>query len=151
MDHVAILRKAKIIKGDNLLGDILVGTKTIESRWYVNKISPWNKIKINDFIYFKESGSPVTAVARVSKVMQYENLNKDIVNRIIKDYGKQIAPNASESEFRSWAAKEINKRYCILIFLTGVKKVPSFDINKEGYGILSAWLCVGNIEKVRLA
>ena len=56
MDHVAILRKAKVSRGDNLLQDILDGTKTIESRWYVNKISPWDKIKSGDTVYLKEFG-----------------------------------------------------------------------------------------------
>ena len=40
MDHVAILRKACFKKGEDILGDILAGRKTIESRW-VEKISPF--------------------------------------------------------------------------------------------------------------
>ncbi len=149
MDHVAILRKAKISKNDNLLEDILTGTKTVESRWYVNKVSPWNKIRKGDLVYFKETGRPVTAVAEVLKVLQYENLSKEITKQIIENYGKQIAPNSNKKEFQSWAKRESNKRYCILIFLKNVKKIQPFDIDKKGYGISSAWLVVGNIEKVK--
>lgn len=149
MDHIAILRKAIISKNDNLLEDILAGTKTIESRWYVNKISPWNKIRKNDLVYFKESGRQVIAVAEVLKVLQFENLNKDITNQIIENYGKQIAPHSTESEFESWAKRESKKRYCILIFLENVKKIKPFNIDKKGYGISSAWLAVENIGKVK--
>ncbi len=149
MDHVAILRKAKISKGDDLLGDILSEKKTIESRWYVNKISPWNKIEKNDLVYFKESGHSVTAVATVSKVIQYKNLDKKLINQIIKVYGKQIAPYTSKGDFQSWAEKEDKKRYCILIFLKNVKEIEPFDVDKKGYGIFSAWLVVGDINSVK--
>jgi len=150
MDHIAILKKALISKGDNLLEDILSGTKTIESRWYVNRINPWNKIKKGDCIYFKESGYPVTAVSQVSEVIQYGNLNKDIIKQIITKYGKRISPNTSESEFKSWEKHIKNKRYCVLIFLQNVRKITPFNINKKGFGISSAWLTVGDIEKVKL-
>jgi hypothetical protein len=150
MDHVAILRRAIISKGDNLLGDILAGTKTIESRWYVNKVSPWDRIKTGDFVYFKESGCPITAVAKVAKVLQYENLDRHVISKIIKTYGKQIAPNTLEDEFLAWGETANKKRYCILVFLTEIKKIEPFEVDKKGYGISSAWLCVGDIGKVRL-
>lgn len=149
MHHVAILRKANIKKGDNLLGEIISGTKTIESRWYVNKVAPWNKINVGDTVYFKESGCPVTAYASVSKVLQFEYLNKEIVNNIIEDYGKAIAPNTSKEEFLKWAEKQINKRYCILVFLENIKKIESFEIDKTGYGISSAWLVTEDINNLK--
>ena len=58
MDHVAIMNKRW-----KLIPKILDGSKTIESRWYVNKIKPWNSIKEDDKIYFKNSGEPITAFA----------------------------------------------------------------------------------------
>ncbi len=148
MDHVEILRKSRISKGDNLLGDILAGTKTIESRWYVNKIDPWDKVKAGDVVYLKESGCPVTAVADVLEVRQYDTLDSETINQIIKDYGRQIAPHTSEEQFSSWAKKEDKKRYCILVFLKNPRKVSPFNINKKGYGISSAWMCVGDISRV---
>jgi len=148
MDHVAILRKARISKDDNLLGDILAGTKTVESRWYVNKISPWNKVKDGDRIYFKESGCPVAAAANVSKVLQFENLDENTIAHIVRKYWKRIAPHSSEKDFLAWVKKS-NKRYCILIFLENVKAVEPFYINKKGFGISSAWLAVGRIESCR--
>lgn len=149
MYHLAILRKAKIKKGDNLLGDILSGKKTIESRWYVNKIAPWNRIKKGDTVYLKESGMSVTAKANVKKVIQYNNLNIEIIKRIIKDFGDQIAPNTSYKDWLLWAKKNDNKRYCILIFLKDVSSIEPFDIDKTGYGISSAWITLENIDNIK--
>ncbi len=147
MDHVAILRKSNFKKGDNILGDIIAGRKTIESRWYVHKVAPWNKIFAGDTVYFKESGCPVMAKAYVSKVLQYDNLHAEKIEEIIKDYGKQIAPNLPEEEFFLWAQNQVGKKYCILIFLEDVQKIPPFNIDKIGFGCASAWLVV-EIENV---
>lgn len=149
MDHVAILRKAKISKGDNLLKDIIAGKKTIESRWYVNKVSPWNHIKKDDTVYFKESGCAVTAKARVAEITQIDGLNSHIMKDIVKKYGDRISPNTSSEQWSAWIEKNTIKRYCILVFLKGVEKVTPFNINKSGFGISSAWLVVGDIDKVR--
>lgn len=150
MDHVAILRKSNFKQGDNILRDILSGRKTIESRWYVNKIAPWDKICAGDAVYFKESGCPVTAKAQVSKVLQYDNLDKAKALEIITKYGKQIAPNLLEEEFFLWAQNHSDKKYCILIFLEDVQKIAPFNINKSGFGSACAWLAVGNIDKLKL-
>lgn len=149
MDHVAILRKSNFKKDDDILGDILSGRKTIESRWYVNKVVPWDKIFAGDTIYFKESGCPLTAKANVSEVLQYDNLDEAKALEIVAKYGKQIAPNLLEEEFFLWAQNHTDKRYCILIFLENVRKIPPFNIDKTGFGSACAWLCVGDIGKVK--
>jgi len=149
MDHVAILRRASIKKGDNLLNDILEGTKTIESRWYVNKVAPWSRIETGDTLYFKESGCPVTAKATVSKVLQYENLTTATTEKIIEKYGQKIAPNTTKEEFLDWAKTQSKKRYCILVFLKDAEKIEPFEIDKTGYGISSAWLVTENISKLK--
>ncbi len=150
MDHIAILRKSKVTKGDDLLGAIIAGQKTIESRWYVNKIAPWNKVHAGDTIYFKESGCPVTAKANVSEVLQFENLSEKIVAEIISKYGKQIAPQSSKKDFSEWGKTQSTKRYCILVFLSNVAKVEPFTINKQGFGIACAWMIVKDVSSVRL-
>lgn len=144
MDHVAILDK----KG-RWLEKMLDGEKTIESRWYVNRVAPWDKVKVGDTVYFKESGRPVSAKAQVTKVIQYEGLDKSRVEEIVKKYGDQIAPGMSNKGFVEWVLEKGNKRYCILIFLRSVKRIKPFMIDKTGYGVSSAWLCVGNVDKLR--
>jgi ASC-1-like (ASCH) protein len=150
MDHVAILRKSRVSKGDNLLGDILEGTKTIESRWYVNKVSPWDNIKRGDTVYFKESGCPVTAKAEVSRVLQYDKLDEPTVQAIINKYGRYIAPRTPLADLHLWGRQQTKKRYCILIVIKDVVRLKPFDIDKTGYGVSSAWLAVGDIAKVKV-
>jgi len=148
VDHVAILRKASF--GDHILADIIAGRKTIESRWYVNKIAPWDRISQGDTVYFKESGCHVTARAHISKVLQYTNLTPETVAEIITKYGKHIAPNLPEEEFFVWAQNHSNKNYCILVFLEKVARVSPFDIDKKGFGSACAWLVVDDIRKIVL-
>ena len=149
MHHIAILRKSNLKKGDNLLGDILAGTKTIESRWYVNRVAPWNKITKGDTVYFKESGEKVTAKASVSKVLQYENLIYEKAKEIIEQYGKKIAPSETEEEWLNWIKENNKKRYCILVFLRDVEEIEPFAIDKTGYGSACAWMVMKNIDKVK--
>ena len=150
MDHVAILRKACFKKGENILGDVLAGRKTIESRWYVHKVVPWNTIHAGDTVYFKESGCPVTAKAKVVRVLQYAGLTAATISEIVTSYRKLIDPNISEAEFVSWCNSHPEKRYCILMFLEDVEKIRPFEISKQGFGISSAWLAVGDIARVRI-
>ena len=66
MEHLAILDQKR-----KLLGKIISGEKTIESRWYKAKVTPWDRIKAGETVYFKESGEPVRVKATVSEALQF--------------------------------------------------------------------------------
>lgn len=140
MDHVAIMNKQW-----KLIPKILNGSKTIESRWYVNKIKPWNSINEGDNIYFKNSGEQITAFARVSKVIQIDNLDqykfKDIMNKYADDI--QLLTREYDDYYKS-------KKYCILIFLKDACKLKPFNISKKGFGSACAWMCVDDINSIKL-
>ena len=140
MDHVAIMNKRW-----KLIPKILDGSKTIESRWYVNKIKPWNSIKENDNIFFKNSGEAITGYAKVSKVLQFDGLNEEKFEYIMDNYadGIQILTKEYDEYYKS-------KNYCILIFLKDVKSVDPFNVSKDGYGNACAWMCVDNIDSIRV-
>lgn len=142
MDHVAIMRKSW-----KLIPKILEGRKKIESRWSVNKVLPWGKIKKGDTVYFKNAGEPVTVKAEVFKVTPFGDLTQAKVRRIIRDYGgegKVCLSNLEDSY--EWAR---NKRYCTLIYLNKVSKIEQFEINKNGFGIGAAWLTIENINSIK--
>lgn len=142
MDHVAIMtKKYKLIEA------ILDGRKTIESRWYVNRIAPWNRIFAGDIVYFKNSGAPVTAKAGVCKVIQYDGLNMQKIAKIYEQYGDKIG--VSKDQLQSAISNKKNKCYCILAFLKSSKKIEQFNIDKTGFGSACAWLCVENIESIK--
>ncbi len=143
-DHVAILGREK-----NLIPKILSGQKTIESRWYVSRIAPWDRIHAGDTVYFKDSGQPVTARAKVGKVRQYSGLNREKIKPILGNYGEAIGVPKGESH--RWLEQLGRKNYCILISLKDPKPIKPFRIDKTGFGSACAWLCVGDIKRVRLS
>jgi hypothetical protein len=142
-DHVAIMRKSW-----GLIPKILDGRKKIESRWSINRVAPWGKVKIGDSVYFKNSGEAVSAKAVVSNILQFEDLNLKKIKDIFYRYGGEdgIASSNIESTIE-WAK---DKRYCTLIFLKDPERVRAFSINKKGFGNACAWMVVGEINKVRL-
>lgn len=139
MNHIAIMKKSW-----GLIPKIISGEKTVESRWYKNRISPWDKVQAGDVVYFKNSGEPVTAIANVSSVLQFSNLDKEQFENIIDKYAESIC-----LKVREYDEYYQSKNYCILIFLSEAQKLKEpFNIDKKGYGISSAWLCVDDIKKI---
>ena len=139
MDHIAFLKKSWKLKDK-----ILVGEKTIESRWYMSKIAPWNKIHVGETIYFKDSGEPVTVRASVAKFLQFELTQKKVLE-ILKQYGREI----TISDIQKTYENNKDKKYCILIFLKDVKKIEPFYINKKGFGISCAWITVDDVKRIK--
>lgn len=142
MDHVAIMKKSW-----GLIPKILDGRKKIESRWGVNRCSPWGKVKAGDRVYFKDAGEPVTVVAEVSRIKEFENLTPQGVREILEKYGGKDGISVTNlKEIIRWARK---KRYCTLIYLKNPRKIEQFNINKTGFGVGAAWLCVGKIGQIK--
>lgn len=142
-DHVAIMKKTW-----GLVPKIISGEKVIESRWYKNKSAPWNKIKDGDIVYFKNSGEPVSVKAEVKKIFSFSGLTPNKVKEILDKYGKD--DGLDKDKIPEFFKRFKDKRYCLLIFLKNPKLTKPFEINKAGFGVMSAWLTVGNIEKVKI-
>lgn len=121
------------------------GEKTIESRWYMTRRSPWNSISAGDTVWFKDAGEPVTAKAEVADVLQFENYSDADLKKILKKYGKQICFSSPETAF-DWCK---NKNYCILVFLKHPALVKLFEIDKKGFGNACAWISVENISRIK--
>ena len=142
MDHVAIM------SGDwELTEKILSGEKTIESRWYKNKYAPWDRIKSGDAVYFKE-GKYVSVKASVERVLQFSDLNKDKVRGLLEKYHKE--DGIDKSKIESYYQLFKDKKYCILVFLQNVEKMGSFEIDKKGFGSMAAWVCIEDVNKIKI-
>lgn len=143
MDHVAIMKKSW-----GLLEKILTGEKTVESRWYRSRYSPWDKISSGDRLWFKNSGEPVTVKARVTRVVQFSGLTPKITKKIIARWGKadlgitDNLPVSLENYFK-------NKNYCLLVFFDQVKEIKPFQIDKTGFSAMAAWMSCEDIQKIR--
>jgi ASC-1-like (ASCH) protein len=143
MDHIAIMKKDW-----KLIPKIKNGTKIIESRWYLHKVAPWGKIKPNETIYFKNSGEPVTLSAKVVKVLSFENLSPIRVQELLNEYGKE--DGIEEKDIPIFYERFKDKKYCLLIYLKEVKEVEPFNIDKTGFGSMSAWISVENVMRIKL-
>jgi len=141
MEHLAIMKKSW-----NLIPKILSREKTIESRWYKNKSPPWNKIQKGERVYFKNSGEPVTLKAEIEKIMQISNLTPNKVQEILDRYAEDDGIMQEKNKFFKIFQ---NKNYCILIFLKNPQKIEPFEINKKGFGLMSAWISVDNINMIK--
>lgn len=135
-------------KSWGLTQKILSGQKKIESRWYKSKHSPWGKIEKGDVVYFKDSGGPVSTKAEVEKVISFSDLTSEKVKRILDEYGNDdgIEENKTQEFFELFK----DKKYCLLIFLKNPKQVEPFEINKTGFGMMSAWLAVDSIDRIKI-
>ena len=142
MEHLAIMRKSW-----GLTQKILNGQKKIESRWYSVKYKPWDSIKEGEKIYFKNSGEPVKLKAEVNKVMQFANLTPQKVKEILDEYGND--DGLEKDKIPDFFERFKDKKYCMLIFLKNPQEIKPFEINKTGFGAMSAWITVDSISRIK--
>lgn len=126
MKHIAILKEP-------FFSMVLDGTKTIESRWSMHKIAPYNKVSVGDEILLKQTGKDVTATAVVKKVKFYE-LTPQKVEDIRLKYGKEIGTD----KFENWQ-DTLQKKYCTLIWLQDVKQIKPLKVPRSNG---SGWIIV---------
>ncbi len=139
MDHIAIMNKKL-----RLIDKILTWKKSIETRWYTNKISPRDRIREWESVYFKDSWQPVTAKARVKEVVQFEIKNANI-GAILSQYWNQICFSEPLDKVKE---RILTKNYGILIFLEDAQKIKPFEIDKTWFWISCAWLHTDDIQKL---
>jgi len=142
MHHIAIMKKDW-----RLIDKILSSEKTIESRWYKTKHTPWDKIRAGDTIYFKNTGEPVKAKARVSRVLQIEITSEKQKQEILAKYQGDLGVKEIMPVIRGYVK---GKKYCLLAFFGNAERIKPFEINKKGFGLMAAWITVGNINKIKL-
>ncbi len=142
MQHIAIMKKSW-----GLTEKVISGQKKIESRWYKSKYAPWDKIKPEEIVYFKNSSEPVTIKTEVKQVLQFSNLTPERVQEILNKYGDDDGIEKSDTPKFFELFK--NKKYCMLIFLKNPQKIAPFEIDKTGFGAMCAWICVDDINKIK--
>jgi ASC-1-like (ASCH) protein len=140
MHHIAIMRRSW-----HLTEKVLSGEKTIESRWYVTKRAPWDKIASGDVVFFKDSGFPVTVKVEVVKAEQIALTPAKVLAILKKDY-REIG--ISKERIVELYERYKEKKYCILINLRNPAAVKPFEINKRGFGNANAWLCVADVKNI---
>jgi hypothetical protein len=156
MEHVAILRKSS-----GLLEKILSREKKIESRWYMARYPPWDRICAGETIYFKYAGMPVQAKAKVKAIKQYSGLTPEKVKDLWIEHARDIGVVFDKEEEKNekevgdllkyYVASTASKKYCILIFLDDeVERITKpFNIDKKGFGNNCAWIVIDKVSKIK--
>lgn len=106
---------------------LMSGIKTIESRFSINKCSPYNKVKTNDIVFIKETGKPICAYCNVKDVKYYSKENNNLDLKLLeKEYSKEIC--AFNDNF--WLDRR-NKSYATLLWISKPKTITPFCIDKK--------------------
>jgi len=122
--HVAILKR-------EYLRAILAGAKTIESRLTRTWQPPHGQVAQGERVYFKQSGGPIGAMAKVAKVEAWADGGGDAVREVWRRHHAQIGGDAAY-----WKGK-LDSRYVTLMWL---REVEPIDVG-PGYRVanMRAW------------
>lgn len=112
--HLAILH-ARYIDA------ILLGDKTIESRLSRTRRAPFGIVHKGDIIFFKESGGPVRARARVKRALFLDDLDEAQVARVRDRYNADIGGDDAY-----WQSKR-DARFASLIWLVSAAPLAAAD------------------------
>lgn len=113
--HIAIMHQP-------FLRYVFEGQKTVESRFSLHKIAPYQKVQTGDVVFMK--AGPVVGCFTVAWV-KYFDLGEYPIEEIEKQYGDGICGDA---EF--WKVKS-NKRYATLIGISDVQQLTPRQFEKH--------------------
>ncbi|PIR02665.1 MAG: hypothetical protein COV62_00890, partial [Candidatus Nealsonbacteria bacterium CG11_big_fil_rev_8_21_14_0_20_35_11] len=75
------------------------------------------------------------------------NLTPQKVVQILKTYGSE--DGIEENRIPEFYERFKDKKYCILIFLRDPQRIKPFEINKKGFGMMSAWITMKKIDDIK--
>lgn len=133
-DKEAVIHLAVMVQP--YLSRILAGEKTIESRYSVNLITPYKKIKTGDVVLLKKSGGGVVAVFEAGKVRYFSLCNQGDIEKIKQQYNDRLK---IDEDF--WEEKK-NSKYATLIDINELLQLPQFYVRKQSR---TAWMTLGAI------
>lgn len=93
-----------------------------------------------------------TFKAKIVKVLQFENLTLAKFEQTLKKYAyADLGVQKSETKEIPPVIKEYvnNKNYCIIVFFDNVEKITPFEIDKNGFGVMSGWICIEDVSKIK--
>jgi ASC-1-like (ASCH) protein len=122
--HLVILKKP-------YLDAILAGRKTIESRFSKTKHRAFQQVLPGDRLFLKLSSGPVCAIATVAAVKYFENLTREKILQLKKQYNHAI-----KGSDQIWESKS-DCRFGFLVWLKHVKPTEPVRINKKDW---RAWV-----------
>ena len=104
MKHLAIFDEKTTKK-------VLLGEKTLDLRLSQNRIAPFGRVSSGDLVLVKKSGGDVIGEFKVRRVITYDNLSKEQIAKIKKDYNRFL-----KMDSLYWHEKE-DAKFGTLIFM----------------------------------
>ena len=97
--------------------NILAGKKTMDSRFSLGRIVPYEAVAKDDIIFLKKSGGDIFGKVLVDNVLYYDHLRPESIAILRKEYSKELC-----TEDKFWQ-KKAKSKFATLIFL---KKAERF-------------------------
>ncbi len=130
-DKKAVVHLAVMV--EPYLSRILSGEKTIESRYSINSIAPFKKVKPGDIVLLKKSGGGIVAIFEAGKVHYFSLSGQRDLEKIRNEYNDRLKIDES-----FWEEKR-ECRYATLIDIKSLLKIPQFNVNKHSR---TAWMTI---------
>lgn len=103
---------------------ILEGKKTLESRFSINRIPPFEQIERGDVLLLKKSGGPILGICQINDYWHY-TLDKSSWKIIRNEYSEKLC--VKDPEF--WRIKR-NASYATLMYLSDIKSISPIYVKK---------------------
>ena len=106
---------------------LLNGKKTIESRFNINKVSPYKKVAIGDIVFIKKSGGAIFGYFIVKKVQYLTEPSVIELKEVRKMYAEKICASAVNDFWDN----RISTKFISLFEVTKLKIILPITINKN--------------------
>jgi hypothetical protein len=116
---------------------LLVGKKTIESRFSIHRIAPFEVVHQDDIVLLKRSGGPVVGLALVGRT-EFFHLAPSAWAQV-KSYSREIC---ADTDF--WRSRR-DKRYASLLHIADITTLDSFSIEKADR---RAWVVLDQLKSL---
>lgn len=113
--HLAVMREP-------FLSFLMAGSKTVESRFSINRVDPFGRIAVDDLVLLK-AGAVVGAF--VVEAVEFRELGSQGVAGVRDEFNDRIQADAA-----FWEAKE-DARFASLIRVAKVRELPHFTVDKR--------------------
>jgi hypothetical protein len=107
------------------LSYVLDGSKTVESRFSVNRAEPYGRVGAQDAVLIKSSGGPIVAVAEVKQTSFYQ-LDREQMEMIREKFGPAL--RVEEASF--WEDRK-DCCYATIVGLANVYKIVPVPCDKR--------------------
>ena len=127
------------------LEKLIHGDKTMIIRGPAGRKSPLGgRAKINDLVYFVETGGDLTITHRgiIANVIESEKMTKEESIDFVKRYEKEL--NLSKKQVDRWAGK----KYLAVYEIAELEEITPFQYNREKN--MDDWVITDDINKIKL-